>query len=53
MTAPLPETLTKRLAEAETAATIDRRPKHRDWLVLGLSAIAAPALILLAGWAGQ
>ena len=45
-----PDALTSRLAEAERAATPDRHPEQRDWLVLALTAIAAPIAILLIGW---
>lgn len=50
MTSIRPDALTSRLAEAERAATPDRRPDRRDWLVLATTAIAAPIAILLVGW---
>lgn len=51
MTSIRPDTLTSRLAEAERAATPDRRPDRRDWLVLAMTAILAPVVMLLIGWA--
>ncbi len=51
MTSIRPDTFTTRLAEAERAATPDRRPERRDWLVLTMTAILAPVVILLIGWA--
>jgi energy-coupling factor transporter transmembrane protein EcfT len=49
----LPNELSARLAEAERAATPDRRPDWRDWLVLALSAVAAPVVILFFGWVAR
>lgn len=50
MTDSLPDALKIRLVEAAHAATSDRPPDRRDWLVLAATAIAAPVVILLVGW---
>ena len=50
MASILPDELARRLGEAERAATLDRRPRRRDWLVLAVTAIVAPVVILLIGW---